>query len=148
MRISGNFIETILTGSLPSIIVLFALSFFIPIFSGSTVLERIYFLSGTFCLVTIATYIQMSYRKIQILEIDDSVIFIGKKKFLNSEILFIHRSHTRLLDIITFEVFHDGIMEDFSVIDKPKLFGIFGPKGSLTLNRLYHYFPDLQGKEI
>jgi len=90
----------------------------------------------------------MNYRKIQILEIDDSVI-IGRKKILNSDILFIHRSFTRSFNIITFEVSHDGILEDFSVMEKPKkLFGIFGPKGSLTLNWLYHYFPDLQDKEI
>jgi hypothetical protein len=147
MRISGNLIETILTGSLPSIIVVFALSFFIPDFKGATVLERIYFLSGILCLTTIITYIQMNYRKIQNLEIDDSVI-IGRKKFLNSDILSIHRSFTRSFNIITFEVSQNGIIEEFSVMDKPKLFGIFGPKGSLTLYHLYNYFPDLQDKEV
>ncbi len=147
MRISGNLKDAIFTDALPGIILTFILSFFVPGLKGVTVLERIYFFSGILCLGTIVTYIEISHRKIQSLEIGDSVI-IGRRKILNSDILSIHRSFTRSFNIITFEVLQGGILEKLSVMEKPKkLFGIFGPKGSLTLNRLYQHFPDLQDKQ-
>ena len=147
MRISGNLKDAIFTDSLPGIILTFTLSFFVPGLKGITVLERIYFFSGILCLGTISTYIQMTNRKIQSLEIGDSVI-IGRRNILNSDILSIHRSFSRSFNIITFEVLQNGILEKLSVMEKPKkLFGIFGPKGSLTLYHLYQYFPDLQVKQ-
>ena len=147
MRISGNLKDAIFTGALPGIILTFILSFFDPDLKGVTVLERIYFFSGILCLGTIVTYIEITHRKIQSLEIGDSVI-IGRRKFLHSDILSIHRSFATSFNIITFEVLQNDILEKLSVMEKPKkLFGIFGPKGSLTLNRLYQHFPDLQDKQ-
>jgi hypothetical protein len=150
MRISGNILDRFLNIYLPAFMFYYFLSFFIPDTSvkGVTDLQRIYFLSGFVCLISLVDYVQVIHRKIKSLEIGDSVI-IGRRKISDSDIISIkYRLFSRSFNIITFEVLQKGITEEISFMDKPKLFGIFGPKGSLTLNKLYYYFPQLKDKEI
>ena len=148
MRISGNILDRLLNIYFPLIIFYYPLSLFIRDFKHTTNLERIFFFSAMLCLIAIIDYTHVIYRKLQSLEIDDSV-FIGRRKISNSDIVSIrYRSFSRSFDIITFEVLQNGIIEEFSVMDKPKLLGIFGAKGSLTLHRLYYHFPDLKDKQI
>jgi hypothetical protein len=147
MRISGNILDRLLNIYLPLFILYYILSFLIPEFKDTPNLGRLYCLLGMLCLITIVNYTHVIYYKIKILKIDNS-IFIGERNIPTSDIVTIeYRSYSRTFNIITFEILQNGISEKLSVMEKPKLFGIFGPKGSLTLDRLYHYFPDLQGKE-
>ncbi|SRR6185312_13399705 len=147
MRISGNILDRLLNLFLPLSILYYFLSFLIPEYKGATNLERLYFILGMLCLITIVDYTYVIYYKIKILKVDNS-IFIGERNILKSDIVSIkYKSYSRSFNIITFEVLQSGISEKFSFMEKPKLFGIFGPKGSLTLNRLYQHFPDLQEKE-
>ena len=147
MRISGNILDRVLNIYLPITIFNYFLFLFIPGVKFATNAERIYFFSGIFCLIVISEYIQVIYRKIKSLEIGDSVV-IGGRRISDSDIASIrYRFMSRSFNIITFEVLQNGITEEISVMDKPKLFGIFGPKGSLTLYRLYYYFPELKDKQ-
>ncbi len=149
MRISGNIRDRLLNIYSPVICLWFALSYFIPDYKHVTSHERIYFFAAMLCLMIIVDYTHVLYGKIQSLEIHDDDIFIGGRKILNSDVQFIkYRSFSRSFNIITFDVYQNGIMDEFSVMEKPKLLGIFGPKGSLTLFHLYDYFPELKSKQV
>lgn len=150
MRISGNILDRILNIILPICAIYYFGSFIIPekVLNYPTNLQRFCLCFFMFCLGTAGELFNFYYRKIKILKVGDQLIFSGKSmsdKDIQS-IKFVRGG--KFFDMIKFEIKNAGEIKNILIMDKAKFLGLFGPKGSRTLNYLYYYFPELQEKEI